>query len=79
MLPYPEGTACASVLNAGEKGGDIAKTAFLGVGVAMVYAFFQRIFHVIAEVPAYTTSVANKYFPAAKISGEITPEYLGVG
>ena len=28
-LPYPEGTACASVLKAGEKGGDFAKTAFL--------------------------------------------------
>ena len=33
----------------------------------------------IAEVPAYTTTLANKYLPAAKISGEITPEYLGVG
>ncbi len=79
VLPYPEGTACASVLKAGEKGGDIARTAFIGVGVAMLYAFFQRILHVIAEVPEYTTKLTNKYFPAAKISGEITPEYLGVG
>ena len=78
-LPYPEGTACASVLKAGEKGGDVAKTAFLGVGVALVYAFLQRIFHVIAEVPGYATSLRNKYFPAAYVSGEITPEYLGVG
>jgi OPT family oligopeptide transporter len=79
VLPYPEGTACASVLKAGEKGGDIARTAFIGVGVAMAYAFLQRILHVIAEVPEYTTKLTNKYFPAAKISGEITPEYLGVG
>jgi OPT family oligopeptide transporter len=79
VLPYPEGTACASVLKAGEKGGDIARTAFIGVGVAMLYAFLQRILHVIAEVPEYTTKLTNKYFPAAKISGEITPEYLGVG
>src|SRR3978361_907675 len=79
ILPYPEGTACASVLKAGEKGGDIARTAFLGVGISMLYAFLQRILHVIAEVPAYTTKLTNKYFPAAKISGEITPEYLGVG
>ena len=78
-LPYPEGTACASVLKAGEKGGDIARTAFWGVSVALVYAFLQKIFHVIAEVPEYTTKLTNKYFPAAKISGEITPEYLGVG
>src|ERR687889_1609734 len=30
LLPYPEGTACASVLQAGEKGGDFARTAFMG-------------------------------------------------
>jgi len=79
VLPYPEGTACASVLKAGEKGGEIARIAFFGVGVSMFYALLQRIFHVIAEVPAYTTQLTNKYFPSAKISGEITPEYLGVG
>lgn len=78
-LPYPEGTACAAVLKAGEKGGDIAKVAFWGVSVSLVYAFLQKIFHVIAEVPEYTTQLTNKYFPAAKVSAEITPEYLGVG
>lgn len=78
-LPYPEGTACASVLKAGEKGGDFAKTAFIGVGVAAVYAFLQKIVHLIAETPEYMTRQTNKYFPSAKISGEITPEYLGVG
>ena len=78
-LPYPEGTACASVLKAGEKGGEVSKTAFVGVGVALVYAFLQRIFHVISEVPGYATSLKNKYFPAADVSAEITPEYLGVG
>jgi OPT family oligopeptide transporter len=78
-LPYPEGTACAAVLKAGEKGGDFSKTAFLGVSVALIYAFLQRIFHVISEVPGYATSLRNKYFPAAYVSGEITPEYLGVG
>jgi len=78
-LPYPEGTACAQVLVAGEKGGDFAKTAYLGLGFAFVYATFQKIFHFIAEVPAYTVAAANKYLPAARISGEITPEYLGVG
>lgn len=78
-LPYPEGTACASVLKAGEKGGDFAKTAFLGVGVAAIYAFLQKIIHFVAETPEYMTKQANKYFPSAKVSGEITPEYLGVG
>ncbi|MBM4166894.1 MAG: oligopeptide transporter, OPT family [Ignavibacteria bacterium] len=78
-LPYPEGTACASVLIAGEKGGDFARTAYIGVGVALVYATLQKVFHVIAETPAWVTRQTNKYFPSATINGEITPEYLGVG
>jgi len=78
-LPYPEGTACASVLIAGEKGGDFAKTAYLGVIVALVYATMQKVFHIIAETPAWVTKQTNKYFPSATINGEITPEYLGVG
>ncbi|HNF44531.1 MAG TPA: oligopeptide transporter, OPT family, partial [Ferruginibacter sp.] len=78
-LPYPEGTACASVLKAGEKGGDLAKTAFLGMGFALAYAILQKIFHVIAEVPEYATKMYHKAFPAARVHGEITPEYMGVG
>ncbi|HRQ51507.1 MAG TPA: OPT/YSL family transporter, partial [Agriterribacter sp.] len=78
-LPYPEGTACAAVLKAGEKGGDFAKTAFTGVGFALVYAFLQKIVHVIAETPEFMTRQVNKFLPSAKVSGEITPEYLGVG
>src|SRR5918994_3899401 len=64
-LPYPEGTACASVLQAGEKGGVFAQTAFVGMGVAMLYAILQKVFHVIAEIPAVATSHLNKYWPAA--------------
>ena len=43
-LPYPEGTACAQVLIAGEKGGDYAKPAFWGLGIAVTYAILQKIF-----------------------------------
>lgn len=78
-LPYPEGTACASVLKAGEKGGEFAKTAFWGMGIAFGYAILQKILHVIAETPTYATNIKEKIFPAARIRGEITPEYLGVG
>jgi OPT family oligopeptide transporter len=78
-LPYPEGTACASVLKAGEKGGEFARTAFQGLGFAFVYAFLQKIVHVIAETPYFMTKQANRFFPSARIAGEITPEYLGVG
>ena len=78
-LPYPEGTACASVLIAGEKGGDFAKTAYQGLGVALLYALLQKVLHVIAEVPVWATKQSNRYFPSAQVAGEITPEYLGVG
>lgn len=78
-LPYPEGTACASVLVAGEKGGDFARTAFQGLGIAVLYAMLQKVLHLIAEVPTYVTQLSNKYWPAGRIQGEITPEYLGVG
>ena len=78
-LPYPEGTACGDVLKAGEKGGDFAKTAFWGLGVAFGYAILQKILHVIAETPTFVTKQTNKFFPSAQVSGEITPEYLGVG
>jgi OPT family oligopeptide transporter len=78
-LPYPEGTACASVLQAGEKGGVFAATAFMGMAVAMGYAILQKVFHFVAEIPAFVTSQANKYWPSAATRAEITPEYLGVG
>jgi OPT family oligopeptide transporter len=78
-LPYPEGTACGDVLKAGEKGGDFARTAFWGLGVALTYAVLQKIIRVIAEVPYVATRQINKFFPSARVAGEITPEYLGVG
>src|SRR5205814_10571858 len=50
-LPYPEGTACAQVLIAGERGGQMARTAYLGLGFALTYAALQQILRVIAETP----------------------------
>jgi OPT family oligopeptide transporter len=81
-LPYPEGTACASVLKAGEKGGDFAKAAFRGLGFAFVYALGQKMFRFIAETPVFDTAkskVLNGIFPSAQLSADITPEYMGVG
>jgi OPT family oligopeptide transporter len=81
-LPYPEGTACAAVLKAGEKGGDFAKAAFQGLGIAFVYALGQKLFRVIAETPIFDTVKSkslNRFFPSAQLSADITPEYMGVG
>ncbi|MDO6434059.1 OPT/YSL family transporter [Flavitalea sp. BT771] len=81
-LPYPEGTACASVLIAGEKGGSFARTAFQGLGFAFVYALLQKMFKVVAETPLFDTAKyksLNSVFPSARISADITPEYMGLG
>jgi uncharacterized oligopeptide transporter (OPT) family protein len=78
-LPYPEGTACASVLIAGEKGGEFAKTAYQGLGFAMLYALLQHVLKVIAAAPTFVTKQTNKFLPSATVSADITPEYMGVG
>jgi len=78
-LPYPEGTACAQVLIAGERGGEMARTAYMGLGFATGYAVLQQILKVIAEVPGYVTKASSRIFPAATVNASITPEYLGVG
>lgn len=78
-LPYPEGTACASVLIAGEKGGNLAKKAYTGLAFGIVYALLQLVFKVIAETPTWVSNMKSKIFPAATVNANITPEYLGVG
>jgi putative OPT family oligopeptide transporter len=78
VLPYPEGTACAEVLVAGERGGALAQRVFAGLGIALLYKFLMSILGLWKEVPAYVTTKASQ-FPNATINGEITPEYLGVG
>ena len=51
----------------------------MGLGVAFVYAFFKKYFMSLLKCLHYGNTQANKFFPSAKVSGEITPEYLGVG
>src|SRR6267142_2315673 len=43
-LPYPEGTACAEVLIAGEEGGSMARRLFAGLGIAVVYKTLMSVF-----------------------------------
>ncbi|HZR10357.1 MAG TPA: OPT/YSL family transporter, partial [Myxococcales bacterium] len=78
-LPYPEGAACAQVLIAGEQGGQMARTAYMGLFFAIGYAVLQQIFKFIAEVPGYVTRSTSRVFPAATVNAAITPEYMGVG
>ena len=78
-LPYPEGTACAQVLIAGEAGGELARTAYKGLGLGFGYAILQHLFGIIAETPTWVSSMRSKIFPAATVNADITAEYLGVG
>ncbi len=78
VLPYPEGTACAEVLVAGEKGGSMAGKVFAGLGIAFAYKTLMSVLGLWKDVPAFVSSRSSVY-PNATVNGEITPEYLGVG
>lgn len=77
-LVYPEGTACADVLIAGEKGGSMAKKVFLGLGIAFLYKLMMSVFGFWKDTPAIGTSNKSIY-PNATVPAEISPELLGVG
>ncbi|MBB6214198.1 putative OPT family oligopeptide transporter [Anaerosolibacter carboniphilus] len=75
VLPYPEGTACAEVLLAGEEGGDKAKVTFTGLGLGALYKFIAdglKLFpsEIETTIPGYK---------GAAIGADVLPALLGVG
>jgi OPT family oligopeptide transporter len=85
-LKYPEGTACAEVLVAGEKGGTTAKMVFVGFGIAFVYKFLTKALRLWAAesddnaTNLYATSNGQTVgLKGAAISGDLYPEMMGVG
>ena len=74
-LLYPEGTACADVLVAGEKGGSFASRVFWGLGLGGAYTFLMATAQVWKQRPLYEPA----WLPGASFRAEITSEYLGVG
>ena len=74
VLPYPEGTACAEVLLAGEEGGASAKSVFAGMGLAALFKFVVDGLKVIPSV----ITVPLKAFKT-ELSAEVYPALLGVG
>ncbi len=74
-LTYPEGTACADVLIAGEKGGSFAGKVFAGFGIGLVYKFFNEALLFWRPRPIYQPG----WYPGATLAADVTPEYLGVG
>ena len=82
-LIYPEGTACADVLMAGERGGSFASRVFLGLGLGGLYTLFQNdnLFSLWPSGPNYEPDFGGSQhiLKGSAIRADCTPEYLGVG
>jgi putative OPT family oligopeptide transporter len=81
-LIYPEGTACADVLIAGERGGSFASRVFLGLGLGGIYTLFQNenLFALWPATPNRNFDLGPQHLlKGAAIRADCTPEYLGVG
>src|ERR1700742_4306156 len=81
-LTYPEGTACADVLQAGERGGSFASRVFLGLGIGGLYTLFQND-NLLALFPPTPNHDFNfdpsgqQIMKGAALRADVTPEYLG--
>ena len=81
-LTYPEGTACADVLEAGERGGSFASRVFLGLGLGGLYTLFQNdnLFSLWPSQPNYEPDLGSQHLlKGSAIRADCTSEYLGVG
>ncbi|PYX90184.1 MAG: oligopeptide transporter, OPT family, partial [Acidobacteria bacterium] len=76
-LTYPEGTACADVLIAGDRGGSFAGRVFWGLGLGALYTLFQNE-NLFAAWPSTPTWDIKKY-AGSSIRASTTSEYMGVG
>ena len=74
VLPYPEGTACAEVLLAGEEGGAGAGTVFAGMGLA---ALFKLLVDGLKVIPGVITAPLKAL--KTEFSVEVYPALIGVG
>lgn len=76
VLPYPEGTACAEVLLAGEEGGSKSKVVFSGLGIAAVYKFIADGLCLFPSEVDF--SFKNDTFTTA-VGMDVLPALAGVG
>ncbi|MGE4093272.1 MAG: OPT family oligopeptide transporter, partial [Candidatus Binatia bacterium] len=75
ILPFPEGTACAKVLIAGDVGGASARPVFLGIGIGAGYQFVMKGLRLWQDTVIWSFNSLQK----ATIGFELTPIFLGVG
>ncbi|MGD0442363.1 MAG: oligopeptide transporter, OPT family [Edaphobacter sp.] len=81
-LVYPEGTACADVLIAGERGGSFASRVFLGLGLGGLYTLFQdeNLFSLWPSTPKHDFDLGPQHLlKGGSIRADCTAAYLGVG
>ena len=75
VLPFPEGTACAEVLLAGEEGGNKAGTVFSGLGIAAFYKFIADGVKVFPSEIGYDI----KAYAGSSVGIQVLPALAGVG
>ncbi|MBC8557139.1 OPT family oligopeptide transporter [Jutongia hominis] len=73
-LPYPEGTACAEVLLAGQEGGANAAIVFIGMGISALVKFIVDGLKVVSNV--VTISIQKIH---TEVSAEVYPALISVG
>jgi putative OPT family oligopeptide transporter len=78
VLPYPEGTACAEVLVAGERGGRLAALVFSGLGIGALWKSLSWTFNLFRTEIGYSAGRTG-LFPNATVAVDVSPEYMGVG
>ena len=74
-LIYPEGTACADILIAGEQGGEVARNVFAGLGVGAVYKLLMSGLGLWRSTVDWTFTGLR----GAALGLDLSPELLGIG
>jgi len=74
-LPFPEGTACATVLIAGDRGRAAARPVFVGIGLGALYQLAVRGLRLWGETVFASFTALHKL----SIGAELSPLFLGVG
>lgn len=76
-LAFPEGTACAEIIMAGDEGGSKAKTVFVGLGLGALYKIMSNAIRLWPESPGH--DFKTKTLDGATVGIDATPALLGVG
>lgn len=75
-LKFPEGTACAEIIVAGDEGGSKAKTVFAGLGAGALYKVFMTLGRLWSEFPEHNF---RGFLKGGTVGLDATPSLLGVG